>query len=750
MSDPVVYSSMVPAKDGFYVALEQQAAAATDNYLELVGSSAGSPVTLQAFGTDSNITIDIEPKGTGQVNLGTNYFNYIAAQGAASGNTPQIAASGNDLNINLALVPKGSGSAWVGNNFANYFNFVGATTGNTPTISTLGSDSNISLRIQPKGTGVVNIRDRLTVGVVSNSGSAVFYGPFGANTAGTNGALSVQQSVNASGAAKIAVANFSTNITGTSTAGSTSWPFSFTNGTDNSSAFGNFLYVGYVYGGAAWQGGRNGMWVNVSSNADSPTAVNSGKFLVGMAPWWRATHWMGSAPGTEAKEIYGTNPLAWIGKSGTIGARNVKGAQAFEANVGGVFNADYYVGGRFIQWGDVTEAVFTASISGTLMTVSAVASGTLAVGQVIDGFGIADNQRIVAFGTGSGGVGTYTVSKSQSLSSTALEAGQPNEGIGYWADAYISFSRMTKGNQGHRTLIGLGDWSAVWPIRANTGTIMETIRNQSVTVSQPAKAAAIGFYLPDVTFNQAFAWTPGFYLSGVGDVGGNAVSGAKLQTISAIDAKSAAINTVTVVRGGRFARSPTIAGTPTLTVTASPGGGTNAAVAVATMAVDWPSSMASPDGNRGVNYVVGDVLTDNAASGTATTRFQYTVEAVDSAGAIIDMRPTQPGNYSVLPTNPITLTGGSGSGASVTPYWTILTISVSTAGTLYSEHALPYIACSNTTVYEDPILIPVMSTTAQTLKLNSGKVNVLGIPTSAAGLVSGDVYSNAGVLTVVP
>jgi len=38
-----------------------------------------------------------------------------------------------------------------------------------------------------------------------------------------------------------------------------------------------------------------------------------------------------------------------------------------------------------------------------------------------------------------------------------------------------------------------------------------------------------------------------------------------------------------------------------------------------------------------------------------------------------------------------------------------------------------------------------------TLKLkNSGVLNIPNIPTSAAGLVSGDIYSNAGILTIVP
>jgi len=67
-------------------------------------------------------------------------------------------------------------------------------------------------------------------------------------------------------------------------------------------------------------------------------------------------------------------------------------------------------------------AIVTASISGTTMTVTAVTSGTLKIGQTIEGSGVTDGTIITAFGTGSGGAGTYTVSASQTVSSTTIYA----------------------------------------------------------------------------------------------------------------------------------------------------------------------------------------------------------------------------------------------------------------------------------------------------------------------------------------
>jgi len=622
-----------------------------------------------------------------------------------------------------------TGTTTIGSNLANYITVTGAAAASSPTVTAAGSDTNISIVLDPKGSGVVSILDRLTVGRVSNAGGAIFYGPYGAATDGSNYALSVQQSANASGAQKVAVVQVGAVITGTSTASASASPINFSV-TDNSSAFGTGVMFSNPYGGTGWSGGKNGYWANVFSTADSPSGTAAGSFLVGGAPWWRAYHWGGGSPGAEGKEIFGSNPLGWLGGSGSIGARRERGVQAFEADWGSVHNTNYQSGGRFIQWGELSAVSCTGSISGTTLTVTAVASGTLAVGQCITSDTISDNTRITALGTGTGGTGTYIVSIPQTRSSAAIQGGPPNAGIGYWMDTGINFGRMPKGNPGVLTVVGLGDWSGLWPIRANVGTIMETVPNQSANGAAPAYAAAIGFNLPDVTFNHAFAWSPGFFVGGTGNVGGRAVSGNTLQTVSSIVAKTAVVGSVTVVRGGLFASMPT------LTFAASPGGGTTATGSVNQMAADWPLSMAGSSGARGTGYVVGDVLTDNAATGTASTRFSYTVRAVDSAGAIVDMEPTTPGVYTALPTVPITLTGGAGTGAQVAPYWTILTVTVAGGGTLYSEHVPPVITVSGagSVKFRPPILVPQMTATQAPLLLNTGSsTQVDSLTVNAAG-----------------
>jgi len=67
-------------------------------------------------------------------------------------------------------------------------------------------------------------------------------------------------------------------------------------------------------------------------------------------------------------------------------------------------------------------AIVTGAIAGTTLTVSAVSSGTLYVGQTIQGAGVTANTMITALGTGTGGTGTYTVSTSQTVASETLYA----------------------------------------------------------------------------------------------------------------------------------------------------------------------------------------------------------------------------------------------------------------------------------------------------------------------------------------
>jgi len=86
-----------------------------------------------------------------------------------------------------------------------------------------------------------------------------------------------------------------------------------------------------------------------------------------------------------------------------------------------------------------SNAIFTGSISGTTLTVTAVSSGTIGINQSLSGVGVTSETIITALGTGTGGVGTYTVNLSQTLASGPLNSST----VGAKFTASISGTTMT-------------------------------------------------------------------------------------------------------------------------------------------------------------------------------------------------------------------------------------------------------------------------------------------------------------------
>jgi hypothetical protein len=153
------------------------------NYAQIVGAVTGGAPTLSAQGTDTNIGLVLTGKGAGVVALGgtttansgfvvspvASSVNYIEAKGAATGQAVYLSAQGTDANIPLIIQSKGTQPFYfVGNNaiqFAtlstasavNYAFARGGATGSGASIGVQGSDTNINLSLTPKGTGAVQV-----------------------------------------------------------------------------------------------------------------------------------------------------------------------------------------------------------------------------------------------------------------------------------------------------------------------------------------------------------------------------------------------------------------------------------------------------------------------------------------------------------------------------------------------------------------------------------------------------------------
>lgn len=126
-------------------------------------------------------------------------------------------------------------------------------------------------------------------------------------------------------------------------------------------------------------------------------------------------------------EGYDTNTSSWssIGGGATGGAGN----QVFYEN-DQVVTANYTIasdknasttGPITIESIEVTGEINNGGVlAGTTLTVSAVTSGVIYIGAVIEGTGVTVGTTITAFGTGTGGAGTYTVSVSQLVALTTI------------------------------------------------------------------------------------------------------------------------------------------------------------------------------------------------------------------------------------------------------------------------------------------------------------------------------------------
>lgn len=136
-----------------------------------------------------------------------------------------------------------------------------------------------------------------------------------------------------------------------------------------------------------------------------------------------------SAPGLGAKNLYlGTNGISTDPGAPTYDQRISTARSCLRTTYDEFLNLEDVVLNGAVDgwWSDDLRgpaAVVTGSISGTTLTVTAVTStqdGGLVVGSVLSGTGVTAGTVITSLGTGTGGTGTYTVSSSQNVASTAI------------------------------------------------------------------------------------------------------------------------------------------------------------------------------------------------------------------------------------------------------------------------------------------------------------------------------------------
>lgn len=140
-----------------------------------------------------------------------------------------------------------------------------------------------------------------------------------------------------------------------------------------------------------------------------------------------------------------------------------------------------------------TNAVVTGSIATTVLTVTAVTSGTLLQGQVLSGSGITAGTRIVSFGTGTGGIGTYNVDISQTVSSTTINAVDNISSTNVQA-AIAEVDAKTPANDG---LGATGTWNI--SVTGNAATATQSTRIQNTGGFNVTPTAVTGSFTGSIS-----------------------------------------------------------------------------------------------------------------------------------------------------------------------------------------------------------------------------------------------------------
>ena len=133
---------------------------------------------------------------------------------------------------------------------------------------------------------------------------------------------------------------------------------------------------------------------------------------------------------TDTTKFEGYNGFAWgqLGGGATGGGANqvfIENDQVVTQNYTIPSNKNAMsTGPLLIEVIEVTGRIDdgTSSFAGTVLTVTGVINGAVYVGAVISGAGVTAGTTVTALGTGTGGIGTYTVSASQLVTSTTISS----------------------------------------------------------------------------------------------------------------------------------------------------------------------------------------------------------------------------------------------------------------------------------------------------------------------------------------
>jgi hypothetical protein len=328
----------------------------------------------------------------------TSSVNYLQVTGSATGNAPYFITQGSDTNINFAYSAKGSGSHvfyTAGFSFTpqfavshtasavNYVNITGGTTGNSPALTLQGSDANIGGVISSKGTGgfsfYTNNVNQRQLRIIHTASSVNFFDVtggatgFGAVLSAAGSDTNIPAVVQPKGTGPLQAQQTDSTATGGNARGANAIDFqttrgaashvasggiSFIGGGQNNTASGNYAFIGGGFGNVA----SGSATTLVSGSGNTATGPYSG----GLAGYLNTISGYFSFVGAGASNTT-TSSSAVTTQSATM-----NGTTAVTLSGS---NASIRVG-QFILGTSISFGTYVAAISGTSLTLSAVASGS--------------------------------------------------------------------------------------------------------------------------------------------------------------------------------------------------------------------------------------------------------------------------------------------------------------------------------------------------------------------------------------
>jgi len=623
--------------------------------------------STMSFVTDANEILRIN-------GASRNNVNYINVFGQAAGSAPSFSVAGADTNVTFDLFSKGTGSirARTGTggatqfqisdtvNAVNYVNVTGAATSGSPTISAQGTDANVDISLTTKGIGNVNvsgpviINSTLDYNYTASPGTMSFYsrggGYFNKSVAsGTQFITTTENNpaylLNTPSPGWGAIGNWYPN----GVAGGT-WALGYSGGTTWSSqvltwSANNVATITapsvLTTGGQYWNGGTGNIQANGSISVAGSTTSQT-VYLAGgnnlftqsnLALWQYGGNTTIAATGVTAPD--GTPTAATFT---TVGAG---GSEYIYWNVGSVANTTY------------TISVYAKPVSFTTFYIQAFQQG----GQV--GFSL----------SGAGSVSSAPTGTFSNPNIVAVGNGWYRCSINFTATATATGNFGFSTNQNNLTQTDYYLWGAQFepgniasPYTATSGSAITNYNNLYIPQGNLAVSGSIN----------------------LASTGNN--NSLILQSQSNVDISA---NSVVLSNGGTVtAFTKTATGTsytsvPTVTISAPTTNTGTTATANVTMLL-----ASATVANVGAGYSVGDVLTITGATGpnpNAQVTVTGNTATTYGAGGISSISVSSNGVLYSLPTNPITVTGGTGTGATINGNFGVNYLTVVAAGSGYVE-----------------------------------------------------------------